>query len=88
MHWVALHTTGRVFERFGGGETDGEVCSSLTLISVLRRRKPWLSCFLQRAINALMAAARRWHSSSVDGVAKMKSALMAWTLSAKTYSAA
>ena len=29
MHWVALHSTGRVFDRFGGGETDGEVCSSL-----------------------------------------------------------
>lgn len=28
MHWVALHSTGRVFERFEGGETDDEVCSS------------------------------------------------------------
>lgn len=77
MHWVALHSTERVFERFGGGETDGEVCSSLTLMSVLRRRKPWLSCFLQSATNALIAAARRWHSSSIDDVAKVKSALMA-----------
>ncbi len=77
MHWVALHSTGRVFERFGDGETDGEVCFSLTLMFVLRRRKPWLSCFLQRATNALMAATRRWHSSSIDDVAKVKSASMA-----------
>ncbi len=88
MHWVALHLTGRVFDRFGGGETDGEVCSILAWMSALRRRKSLFFCFLQSAINALLAAGRRWHSSSVDDVAKIKSASMAWTFSAKTYSAA
>ena len=56
-------------------------------MSALRRRKPWFSCFLQSVINVLIAAARRWHPSSGDDVAKVKSASMAWTLSAKTYSA-
>ena len=88
MHWVALHSTGRVFDKFGSREPNGEVCSSLTFMSALRRRKPWFSCFLQSAINALIAATRRWHSSAGDDVAKVKSASMAWTLSAKTYSAA
>ena len=82
MHWVALHSTGSVFDRLGGGET--EAFSSLTLTSVWRRRKPWLSCFLQSAVNALMAAARRWHSSAVDDVAKVNSVSIAWTRSAKT----
>ena len=77
MHWVALHSTGRLFDRFGGRETDGKVCSSLTSMSALRRWKPWFSCFLQSAINVLIAAARRWHSSSGDDVAKVKSASMA-----------
>lgn len=40
MHWVALHSTLRIFKRFRGGELEGEVCSSFTLISALRRRKP------------------------------------------------
>lgn len=57
MHWVALHSTGSVSDRLRGGET--EVCSYLTLMSALRRRKPWLSCFLQSAINAVMAVTRR-----------------------------
>lgn len=33
------------FREMQSGEPDGEACSFLILISALRRRKPWLSCF-------------------------------------------
>ncbi len=59
MHWVALHSTKKVSDKFGDKEIDDKVCFSLTLMFALRRRKPWLSCFLQSAINALIAIVRR-----------------------------
>ena len=82
MHCVAWHSIDSIFDRLSG-----EVCSFPTVISVLRRRKPWLSYFLQRAINAFIAVIRRWHSFFVDDVAKVESASMTWTLFSNTYSA-
>jgi len=74
MHWMTLHSIGSTSDRLDDRET--EVGSSVTLIFALRQRKPWLSCFLQSAINVLITATRHRHSSSIGNIVKMESVSM------------
>ena len=76
MLQVTLYSTESIFDRPGNGDT--EVLYSLTLMSTLRRQKLWLSCFLQRRISVLMAVTRCEDLTSVDDVAKVKSASTAF----------